>query len=136
MNVFFLGFLNGIKMMISLSKILVPAILIVKILEYTSAYNYVSKLFVPLCDVVGLPGTAAIPFFMGIVSNIYGGLGGMLALNLDYKEMTILGTMIAISHGGIIENSIALKADISMGLIFFVRLIVAILSGMILKLVL
>jgi hypothetical protein len=136
MNVFFSGFLNGIKMMISLSKILVPAILIVKILEYTYAYTYVSKLFVPWCNVVGLPGTVAIPFFMGIVSNIYGGLGGMIALNLDYKEMTILGTMIAICHGGIIENSIAVKADSSMGLIFFVRLIAAIFSGMMLKLIL
>lgn len=132
-KIFFTGFLNGMRIMAGLAKVLIPAILGVKILQYVNIYEYISNVFIPICHIVGLPGTAAIPFLMGLSSSIYGGLGGMLVLNLSPKEMTILGAMIAICHGALVENSIALQAGVNLGFVFFIRLFAAFLTGALLN---
>jgi hypothetical protein len=133
MEIIKVGLLNGIKVLFKLAKVIIPAVIFVAFLQTTGILQTIAKLFAPALHLIGLPGEAAVPFVIGLITSIYGGIGGMIVLSLSSKELTILGTMIAICHGAIVENSVVIQTGVSGKLVFCFRLIGAVIAAVFLN---
>ncbi|WP_371371858.1 nucleoside recognition domain-containing protein [Sporomusa aerivorans] len=123
------GLNKGLAVVLRLAKVIVPAIIFVSALQTTTLLHTLAQLFAPLMRMVGLPGEAAIAFVIGILGNIYGGIGAMLVLPLSNKEATILSTMIVICHSAFMETAVVTEAGVSGILVFGLRLAGAFLAG-------
>ncbi len=82
--------------------ILIPAILIVKLLQETGVIAYLSLLLEPMMQIFGLPGETAIVFATAMFVNIYGAIAVfmMIAADIPFSvaQSTVLWTMILICH--------------------------------------
>ncbi|MCB0328040.1 MAG: hypothetical protein KDD70_00210 [Bdellovibrionales bacterium] len=87
---------------IALFKILIPAIIVVKVLQEIGAVAVLSKVLEPVMSLFGLPGSMAIVWTTAMVTNIYGALAVLMLLigdtPLSVAQMTVLSTMILICH--------------------------------------
>ena len=59
---------------LTLLKIMVPALLIVKVLELIGAITWIAYLLSPLMSLVGLPDSMGIVWATTLLTNIYGGM--------------------------------------------------------------
>ena len=100
------GFINGIKTLWILSKVLIPVYLIVTFIRLTPIIGWISVIFKPLMFLFGLPGEAAIVLVLGNTLNLYAALGAIASLTLTVKQITILAVMLAFSHSMIVETAI------------------------------
>ena len=123
------GLYKGIRVVLGLAKVIIPAILFVSVLQMTTILHTFGRLFAPIMGMVGLPGEAAIAFVIGILTSIYGGIGAMLALPLLPGELTILSTMIAICHSAFIETPVVTKTGASGTFVFGLRFVSAFLAA-------
>ncbi len=129
MNIAATGLAKGSRVVWRLAKVILPAIIFVAFLQTTTVFHAIGQLFAPLMQLVGLPGEAAIAFVIGILANIYSGIGAMLVLSLSATEFTVLSTMIAICHSAFIETAVMAEAGASGTLIFGLRLAGAFITG-------
>jgi len=86
--------------------------------------------------IVGLPGEAALALLTGYLMNIYGALGVIAGLDLGAREITILGTMLGLSHSLIIEGAIIKRIKVKLLPLISLRIILSIVSGIILNILL
>ena len=129
MNIAATGLVKGIGVVWRLAKVIFPAIIFVSFLQTTPVFDSIGRLCAPLMQLVGLPGEAAIAFVIGILANIYSGIGAMLVLPLSATEFTILSTMIVICHSAFIETAVVAEAGASGTLIVSLRLAGAFITG-------
>lgn len=123
------GLYEGINVIWHLAKVVIPAIIVVSILQTTTLLHIIGQSVAPIMQLVGLPGNAAIAFVIGILTSIYGGIGAMLTLNLSTGELTILSTMIAICHGAFMETAVVIETGASGTLVFGLRFVGAFLAA-------
>lgn len=101
---------------ITLMKIMVPAIIVIKILEELGLIKWLSKLLNPVMGLVGLPGEAGLVWATTLLTNIYAGLVVFFTQtdfgSLNVMQLSILGSMMLIAHALIIEVAIAKKAGL------------------------
>ncbi len=112
-----------------LSKTIIPVTFFIAFLEYSQLIEPFSRLFAPLMQITGLPGEAAIPLFLGFFVNIYAAVGGIIALQLTPSDITILATMILISHSLLIESAICKQVGLSWRFSLTLRIGTALLTG-------
>lgn len=99
-----------------LLKIMVPAILIVKLLETLGAIDVIAAVLSPLMALLGLPDVLGIVWAAALLTNIYTalilffGLVGDLSLTLE--QVTVLGTLILIGHAIPVEGAVARRAGV------------------------
>lgn len=65
---------KGIKLIIELSKYIIPSVFVIKILEHSGLLERVSGFMAPYMSYIGLPGEGALVLLFGQVS-IYGAIG-------------------------------------------------------------
>ncbi|HHV39107.1 MAG TPA: nucleoside recognition protein [Tepidimicrobium sp.] len=130
------GFQKGIRTLWGLAKIVIPVYFIVTFLGYTPILDIVSGLFEPVMNIVGLPGEASLSLVLGNVVNIYAGVGAMATMALTGKQATILAIMLSFSHSLLLESAVANKAGVGLGLVVFIRVGLALLSGIVLNIIL
>lgn len=130
------GLGKGVKTLWELTKIVVPVYFIVTFLGYTPVLDMISDLFEPVMKVLGLPGQASLPLVLGNMVNIYAGLGAMATMDLTTKQATILAIMLSFSHSLLLESAVANKAGVSLSLVVFIRVGLALLSGIIFNIIL
>lgn len=130
------GIKSGLNTTFILAKIMVPVYFFVTILKHTPLINYISQLFTPLMQIVGLPGEAAIVLVLGNLINLYAAVGAVASLSLTPKEITIIAVMLSFSHSLFMETAVAKKTGISVLVVLIIRFSLAILSGIILNFVL
>lgn len=130
------GFINGLKTLWILSKILVPVYLIVTLIRMTPLLDWISVVFEPIMFVFGLPGEAAIVIVLGNALNLYAALGAIASLTLTIKQITILAVMLAFSHSLIVETAIFKRLKVSPVKIVSLRVGLSLLSGVFLNLIL
>jgi len=123
------GLYEGINVIWHLAKVVIPAIIVVFILQTTTLLHIIGQSVAPIMQLVGLPGNAAIAFIIGILTSIYGGIGAMLTLNLSTGELTILSTMIAICHGAFMETAVVTETGASGTLVLGLRFVGAFLAA-------
>lgn len=130
------GFINGIKTLWILSKVLIPVYLIVTFIRLTPIIGWISIIFKPLMFLFGLPGEAAIVLVLGNTLNLYAALGAIASLTLTVKQITILAVMLAFSHSMIVETAIFKKLKVPALKIVSLRVGLSLVSGLFLNIIL
>ncbi|WP_202079204.1 nucleoside recognition domain-containing protein [Caldalkalibacillus salinus] len=128
------GIKAGLQTTWVLGKVIFPVTLIVTLLSFTPVIDWIVVLFEPLMRLIGLPGEAAIPFVLANFLNLYAGIGAVLSLSLDVKEVFILAVMMSLSHNLFIETAVAVKVGIKAWVAVTVRLGLAFLSAFLIHL--
>lgn len=129
---------DSVKEGIDVSRKILPTILFLVILiKILQELNLVSVLAIPLSpimDLMGLPSELGIVWATAMLVGVYPALaiipsilGSMPALTVE--QVTVLGLVILFAHGLIIETKIAGQCGVSMRFQVFLRVVVAIVTG-------
>lgn len=130
------GFNNGLKTSYILVKIIVPVYIFVTILKYTGILEWISTALSPLMNIFGLPGEAALVLVLGNFVNIYAAIGAVTSITLLPKQITIIAMMLSFSHSLFVETAVAKKTGVNVIIVLFIRISLAIMSGILLNLIL
>jgi len=121
---------------LDLFKVMVPALIAVKILEVAGIFGPIADAISPVMELAGLPGEAGLAWVTGMLSNMYGGLtltAGMIhPLHLNTAQVTTLGCMLLISHSLPVEITVAARAGVKPWFLVPFRLITGLVFGIIL----
>lgn len=127
------GIKKGFHTTWNLAKVIMPAYIIVTILQHTPMIEIIADFFAPALKYLGLPGKAALVLVLGNLTNLYAALGVIPALDFTIKEITILSLMLSFSHSMIVESAVAKKMGGSLLKLNALRIGMAILSALILN---
>ncbi len=120
----------------TLIKIMVPALIVVKILESIGATHYLSIVLSPLMNLVGLPESMGLVWAASMLVNLYTGMAVFfsiaLAEPLTVAQISVLSTMMLISHGLPVESAISKAAGLSWTYTLTLRIVGALVLGFIL----
>ncbi len=117
----------------TLFKIMIPALLLVKLLEEIGGVVVIATLLGPVMELVGLPESMALVWATTLLANIYTGM--VVFFNqaqldqLTVAQVTVLGTMMLVAHTLPIEVRIAQKAGVRVWVTLLIRLASAVLLG-------
>ncbi|MDJ0881279.1 MAG: hypothetical protein QNJ56_06475 [Gammaproteobacteria bacterium] len=118
----------------TLFKLMIPIIILIKILESFGFIEILSAALTPVMDWVGLPGAMGLVWATALVTNLYGGIVVYASLASDVPmtiaQVTIISTMMLIAHALPVEARIAHKAGVSFIMTVFLRLVMAIIFGL------
>lgn len=85
----------------------------------------------PAMKYFNLPGESALALILGNIINLYAAIGVIPQLKLNPHQVTTISLMLLTSHSQILETSILFKLKTKYLLILLIRLIVAIIIGLI-----
>lgn len=110
-----------------LLKIMVPALLVVKVLDELGATTLLGRLLEPLMSTVGLPSELGLVWAAALLTNIYTGLVVFYELGAgqtySVAEMTQLGCLILVAHSLPIEGAVARLTGVPWRLTLALRVI-------------
>ena len=106
------GLKKGWDGFVWMMKIIVPISLFTAILDWSGLLSRLDFLLKPLMGLLDLPPAAALPLIIGMLSNIYGGIGAMVPLPFSTAQMTLIAVFILTAHGLIQEGIIQGKSGI------------------------
>lgn len=116
-----------------LFKVMIPALIAVKILEILGIFQPIADFFTPVMELCGLPGEAGLAWVTGMLSNMYGGLAvtaGMIKpLGLNAAQVTTLGCMLLVSHSFPVEITVAARSGVKPWFLIPFRLTTGLLFG-------
>lgn len=121
----FTGLKNGLSILWTLTKIIFPVTVVMKLLGYTPLLTWLVNLFAPVMSLFGLPGDSAFILVMGNLLSCYAGIAAIYTLELQVKQVFILAVMLSFSHDLIIESAIAKKMGVNASLMVLFRLGIA-----------
>lgn len=123
----------------ALFKIMIPILILIKVLEELGVIVWIAKLFAPVMYLVGLPGEASLVWVTTLFASIYGGMlvffTSSLPETLTVAQITVLGGLMLIAHGILIEGSIAKRIGMTWTLSLLLRIGGALLYGFLLNLI-
>jgi hypothetical protein len=123
----------------ALFKVMLPVIVLVKLCDEAGATQLLALPLSPVMELVGLPAEAGLAWAAGCLNFMYTGLAvyatmaDSLALNVG--QVTILGTMLLMAHGLLLEAKIAEKCGAGFAFQIVFRLFSAVVTGLILRIV-
>lgn len=135
-EIFCVGFKETVKSSLGIFKIMLPVSLLMAILNYVGIVDWLSVLFQPITNLLGLSGKAILPLISGYLLNTYSAIALMISLELPTKEIAILSSMVLLSHTLPVELSIQKEAGGNMGLLFLIRVGSSIITGIVLNVIL
>lgn len=122
---------------LELFKVMVPALIAVKILEVLGIFQPIAQAFAPVMELCGLPGGAGLAWVTGMLSNMYGGLtitAGMVEpLQLNSAQVTTLGCMLLICHSLPVEITVAARSGVKPWFLIPFRFLAGLLFGILLN---
>ncbi|MEH6588727.1 MAG: nucleoside recognition domain-containing protein [Halioglobus sp.] len=120
----------------TLYKLMIPALIVVKLLQEMGALEYLSHFLAPLMSLLGLPESMGIVWATTIMTNFYAGMAVFFELarseSLTVAQVTVLSTVLLVSHGLPVEARIAQRAGVRLAVTLVTRLGGAFLFGFIL----
>lgn len=121
-----------------LLKIMLPALIIVKLLQELGALEILGAMLGPVMAMVGLPAVLGVVWATTLLTNLFTGLivfhEVTVGLSLSVAEVTVLGTMMLIGHSIPIEGAVARRAGVPWWVTIVLRVFGAMLLGMLLHL--
>lgn len=123
------GFVNGIKTLLDLMKILVPVYIGVQLLSVSGILNIVAEIFAPVMSLFGLPGEASLVMILGWFSGTYAALGALAAIELNGMQMTTISIMLCIAHNLITEGAVVKKLGVSTFASVSLRIVFSLIMG-------
>jgi hypothetical protein len=127
------GTRTGLKVLWELAKVIVPAMVIVNVLDQVGVLPYLGRLLAPLMGIFGLPGEGALVLLTANFVSYYAGLAIIIALHLTWKHVTILAVMMSICHGAIYETPMVAKAGARSSWVLVSRFLAMIVAGLLLN---
>ena len=95
----------------ALLKVMIPAVIVVKILDYFGATEMLAQGLSPIMQLVGLPEEMGIVWAVALLTNVYAAMIVFYNIALhsvfSVAEVTVLGSMILVAHSLPIEGAIA-----------------------------
>lgn len=123
------------RVYLTLLKIMVPALVIVKILDMVGATQWLGALLAPVMGALGLPESFSIVWAATLLTNIYTGMVLFFDLAqepLTVAQVSVLGALMVVGHSIPIEGAVAKRA----GVPWWVTLVLRIGGGLLLAWVL
>ena len=122
----------------TLLKVMVPALIVVKLLDLVGATAVLAWGIGPLMQLVGLPESMGIVWAAAMLTNIYTGM----IVFVDYAahqpltvaQVTVLGSMILVAHSLPVEGAVARAVGVSWRATIALRVGGALVLGMLLNL--
>lgn len=109
----------------TLLRILVPALLVVKLLDMLGMTAWLSHWLAPLMAPLGLPEPLSLVWAATLLTNIYTGLVIFFEVTqntpLTVAQVTVLGSLMAIGHSLPVEGAVARKAGVPWWLTLLLR---------------
>lgn len=132
-------FARSWRIFLALAKIMLPIMIIVRVLDQYGFSEAIGEFIGPALAIVGLPAEAGIVWAAALVSSLYGGVAAMITLaptmDLNVGQMSVLASMMLFAHGLPIEQAIVHKAGANFFVTSFLRILAAILYGIIASMV-
>lgn len=105
---------DSLKVILTLFRIMIPAMLIVKLLTELGAAEHLGQLFAPIMGWMGLPPEAGLIWATTLLTNIYTGIVIFFSTSgtdgWTLAQVTVLGTLLLSAHNLPVELSVARKA--------------------------
>ncbi len=130
------GLQRGLTSVGILAKVLIPVYVAVDLLQGTPVVGSLARGLAPAMGALGLPGEAAMVLAAGYLINLYAALGALVPLGLGPREVTILGLMLGICHGLILETAVIRQVGRRWGALAAGRLVLSVVAGLLLNAVL
>lgn len=124
------------KTCIWIIKITVGVSFAMMLLKYFNILPYISQAISPVFRLFGLPGATALAFVSGYFVNVYSAIAVMSTLDLDWRAITILSTMVMAAHSMFLETPVLRKTGVSAVRMVVVRTLSAFILGAVLNLIL
>jgi len=122
---------------IELFKVTIPAIVVTKILEELGLIGYLSQGLEPVMALMGLPGELGLVWATALLTSLYGAVAVFAALapglDLSAAQVTVLCSIMLIAHMLPVELSISRRAGAGVAAMAALRLIGALVYGIILN---
>ncbi|MEH6443981.1 MAG: hypothetical protein V7784_08785 [Oceanospirillaceae bacterium] len=110
----------------TLLKVMVPAIVIVKILDEFGGTLWLAKLLAPVMQLIGLPESMGIVWASAILTNIYTTMIVFVdvsaPLHLSVAQVSVVGILILLSHSLPIEGAVAKMVGVNWWLTVLLRI--------------
>lgn len=114
------------RVCLTLFKIMIPAVILIKIAEELGGIEWLGHAVGPLMESLGLSESTGLVLATTMAVNIYGGFVVMADLGLEggmsIAQATVLGSLMLMMHGLPVEVAIAKKAGVNIWVILLVRL--------------
>lgn len=119
----------------TLFKIMIPALIVIKLLQEFGAIEYLSALMSPVMHWVSLPAELSLVWASTLLINIYAGLIVIAGMDGSFtvSQISVLGGMMLVAHALPIEGAIARAAGCPWFVSIPQRLIASFLFGFILS---
>lgn len=102
---------------LTLLKVMVPAIIVVKILDLLGGTQWLAEILAPLMQLVGLPEQLGLVWATAILTNIFTAMVVFVdvttQLELSVAQVSVIGILILISHSVPIEGAVAKMVGVS-----------------------
>ena len=106
--------IDTVKVSLTLFRIMIPALIVVKLLESVGFIEMLATWISPLMQLMGLPDAAGLIWATTMLANIYTGMVVFFTLPGDIGwtqgQVTILGTLMLLAHSLPVELRIAQRA--------------------------
>ena len=110
---------------VTLFKIMIPAIILVKIAQELGGIELLAEFIEPLMSGLGLPENVGLVWAMTIATNLYGGLIVFADLEaettLTVAQMSVLGCLVLTVHGLPVEVAVAKQAGVNVWIVLLTR---------------
>jgi len=123
----------GLRVLWELAKVMIPAVIIVTVLDRSGILDDVSQWLGPVMGIFGLPGESALVLVTANFVTTYAGLAILMALDLTLKQKSILGAMMLICHGAVSETPLLAKAGASGTWVLVTRILAMVLAGLLMN---
>lgn len=127
------GLIAGFRVLWELAKVVIPAVVVMHLLDRTGALLHLSRWLGPVMGIFGLPGESALALVAANFVSTYAGLAALVAMDLSTKQITILATMIMINHAAISETALIARAGARGSWVLVARTVAMILAGLVLN---
>ena len=130
---------ESVKVYGVLLKIMVPALIVVKVLQEFGAMQVIGSVLAPVMSLTGLPAELGIVWATTLLTNMFSGIvvfvGMAGGLSLSVEQVTVLGSLMLIGHSIPIEGAVARRAGVPWWVTIVLRVGGALIFGSILHLV-
>ena len=127
------GLRNGCIAVGLLARVLIPAYVAVDLLARTPLIPAAADTLEPVTRLMGLPGEAAVPLVAGVLVNLYAAIGAMAPLGLSPREVTVLGLVLGICHGLVLETAVIRQVSARWPWLVLARLGLGFVAGVLLN---
>jgi hypothetical protein len=122
---------------VSLFRIMIPTLIVVKFAQMAGAVDLLTKLAAPIVTIMGLPQDVAIVLTTTALTNPYAGLivlaSTPIAGGLSVAQTTIVASFMLFTHGLPVEAAISRQAGIKPAAVIIIRLSAAFIFGIFLN---